>query len=539
MAIIGKNVIENLTTAMYEDLKIIYREYIQNSADSIDHAKAEKIIEDNDARIEIDINPNKRYIHILDNGTGIKADAFEKTMSSIADSKKDRESDKGFRGIGRLGGISSCNKLVFKCSAYNEPIQSCFTWDAKKVKEILANDDFNPTASELVDAVTSYSTEPAQPEEHFFSVELIDVDKSAGELLDAENVIKYLQAVAPVPYHSAFYLSAKIREYAKQHDFYIDTYNIYVNGEQLFKNYTEKFYEPYNNKRKKAYDKLIDLKFEILKDNHDKVLAWMWYGISNFEKAIPVINQMRGIRLRKGNIQIGDEQTFTSHGFYKESRGAQYFVGEVFAVHPDLIPNARRDYFNLNNTCRTFEEKLRPLLYDKFYQLYHRANDSKNAFKRMQEYEDAKSQYEEKEINNEFISSDERQNEEKKLKEKEKQAREAKRKLDSWKEKYKNDDVLSKIYESQDEKYKTISSSNTKVKNNGSKVGNSRTKSTESRKKKRDAYLTSDLTQYSKKEQKLISHIYTILKEILPPDLAEPTVAIIQEKLKRSAGKTK
>lgn len=31
MAIIGKNVIENLTTAMYEDLKIIYREYIQNS----------------------------------------------------------------------------------------------------------------------------------------------------------------------------------------------------------------------------------------------------------------------------------------------------------------------------------------------------------------------------------------------------------------------------------------------------------------------------------------------------------------------------
>lgn len=27
MAIIGKNVIENLTTAMYEDLRIIYREY--------------------------------------------------------------------------------------------------------------------------------------------------------------------------------------------------------------------------------------------------------------------------------------------------------------------------------------------------------------------------------------------------------------------------------------------------------------------------------------------------------------------------------
>ena len=38
MAFIGKNVIENLTTAMYEDLRIIYREYIQNAADSIDKA---------------------------------------------------------------------------------------------------------------------------------------------------------------------------------------------------------------------------------------------------------------------------------------------------------------------------------------------------------------------------------------------------------------------------------------------------------------------------------------------------------------------
>lgn len=36
MAEIGKNVIENLTTAMYENAYTVYREYIQNSADSID-----------------------------------------------------------------------------------------------------------------------------------------------------------------------------------------------------------------------------------------------------------------------------------------------------------------------------------------------------------------------------------------------------------------------------------------------------------------------------------------------------------------------
>ena len=38
MAYIGKNIIENLTTAMYNNSRIVYREYIQNSADGIDKA---------------------------------------------------------------------------------------------------------------------------------------------------------------------------------------------------------------------------------------------------------------------------------------------------------------------------------------------------------------------------------------------------------------------------------------------------------------------------------------------------------------------
>lgn len=61
MAIIGKNVIENLTTAMYEDLRIIYREYIQNSADSIDKAIQQGLLDPGEARVEIEIDADKRY----------------------------------------------------------------------------------------------------------------------------------------------------------------------------------------------------------------------------------------------------------------------------------------------------------------------------------------------------------------------------------------------------------------------------------------------------------------------------------------------
>ena len=159
MAFIGKNVIENLTTAMYEDLKIIYREYIQNSADSIDKAVKQGLISSTEAEINIEINSSERYVSVFDNGTGIKSADFKKIMSSIADSTKDSSEDKGFRGIGRLGGISTCEKLIFSCSAYGENIKSTVIWNAKRVREILVDKSQNPEASALVDSVTKYFTE--------------------------------------------------------------------------------------------------------------------------------------------------------------------------------------------------------------------------------------------------------------------------------------------------------------------------------------------------------------------------------------------
>ena len=147
MAFIGKNVIENLTTAMYENLLIVYREYIQNAADSIDKAVNQGLIDRNHAEIYVDIDKNKRYISIEDNGAGISASSFKKIMSSIADSPKDSAENKGFRGIGRLGGISTCRELRFSCSAVNENVQSTVVWNAQKVREILNDNTQNPEAA--------------------------------------------------------------------------------------------------------------------------------------------------------------------------------------------------------------------------------------------------------------------------------------------------------------------------------------------------------------------------------------------------------
>jgi molecular chaperone HtpG len=297
MAVIGKNVIENLTIAMYENNNIIFREYIQNSADQIDKAIASTLADAKDFYVDIDINTKKRSITIYDNATGLPKELFKEKLSSIADSDKDRDEDKGFRGIGRLGGLACCNTLIFSTSVVGEPIKSIMKWDAKQLRDIINDPSQRPLAADLIDMVTEFDEEPYDEGSHFFEVKLLGVLEENSELLDENKVREYLQAVAPVPYPNGFIFRAKIYDYVHAEELNIDEYKILVNGEQLFKGYTSNLYEG-SSDNKTIYDSITDLDFKKFYSDSGELLAWMWIGISNFEKQIPSVNSMRGIRLR-------------------------------------------------------------------------------------------------------------------------------------------------------------------------------------------------------------------------------------------------
>ena len=101
---IGKFTLESLTTRMYNDPEIVYRESIQNAVDSFDNAVEQKIMSADDCRIEIIVDTDRQEIGIKDNGTGIKKEHAIKTLLDIGNSSKTHTSNRGFRGIGRLGG---------------------------------------------------------------------------------------------------------------------------------------------------------------------------------------------------------------------------------------------------------------------------------------------------------------------------------------------------------------------------------------------------------------------------------------------------
>lgn len=137
---IGKFTLESLTTGMYTDPEIVFREYIQNFVDSLDKAIEENIINLDDCRIEIIIDSDRQVITIKDNGAGIPKDKAAKILTDIGNSTKHHTKNRGFRGIGRLGGLSYCRTLSFCTSSVGDNQKTIVTFNCEKLRELLVRD---------------------------------------------------------------------------------------------------------------------------------------------------------------------------------------------------------------------------------------------------------------------------------------------------------------------------------------------------------------------------------------------------------------
>ncbi len=172
---IGKDVIESLTLGMYEDCRFIYREYVQNAADAVDKAVKLSILDKGSEEIHIKIDVENRCITIFDNATGIPQDNVISILRNIAHSTKKRGEDKGFRGIGRLGGLGYCSKLIFETSYFGENKKSIMIWDAELLKYIINDRDNNEEAVGVLNRVNRTTFETENLDGHLFCVIFGDV----------------------------------------------------------------------------------------------------------------------------------------------------------------------------------------------------------------------------------------------------------------------------------------------------------------------------------------------------------------------------
>ena len=268
---------------------------------------------------------------------------------------------------------------------------------------------------------------PEENSEHYFEVEMFDINKENTDLLNETKVREYLSFVVPVPYRNTFILRNHIYTYAKSIGYTIDEYCVRVNGSQIFKEYTTRLKEQ-SGSSLKNYDEISRLEFKDFRDANGNLIAWMWVGLSRFEKQIPSINHMRGLRVRSANIQLGNDDALQP--LFKENRGNYYFVGEVFAASRNLIPNSQRDYFNENETRVLFEDLLREYFYDVLHKLYYEANRVKNDYKRQEEYLNKVAEYQRKEKEQGFVNEEERQKLQFDIDKAKKSAEDARKRLD-------------------------------------------------------------------------------------------------------------
>jgi len=507
--IIGKDVIESLTTSMYDDPRFVYREYIQNSADAIDRARQIELVAD--GNIYITIDPEKRKIEVEDDAVGIEKDRVSETLKNIAQSKKQKGVDKGFRGIGRLGGLGYCDKLIFETSVKGESVKSVMVWDAKKLKDIIADRSRKEEASAVIDEVTFLKQEKEDSGKHYFKVVLENVTNDA--LLDVKDIRQYLSMVAPVPFKKSLF-SEKIYAELKKENIDLDEYNTFVNTEQLFKGYNWYIYEGDQNNKKKIGE-VIDVLFFKETNKNGEILLWGWYGITEKNQSLNQINFARGFRLRKANIQIGNDDTLIK--LHRDKRFQFYFFGEVHALHQELHPNARRDYFSENVCCKNFEDKLKTFFHSEIHKLCYDASRVNTAIKDISGYSNLKTDFEKKEKDG-FINKAEKEKLLQDLENKKEKAEKAVKTLDKLKT---SDNVVSKPID------KIIERATSKIETAIDPI-----KIPQAEIKDKPIFRTDKLSKLNKNDRKFLGEIFIIINDVLTKELAENLISKIEEKYK-------
>ncbi len=354
----GKDVLELLSTAMYVDPLAVVREYVQNSVDAIDEACATGVLRDPSAgRIEIQLDVVDRSLRIRDNGIGIQNGNAERILCAFGNSTKRGTNQRGFRGVGRLGGLGYARSVTFRTKSVLDTEVVELRWDCMLLRRLLLDPKFHDRLEDLVrKVVVAKRYESSEFPEHFFEVHMESVVRIGEDrLLNSAIVERYLQQVAPLPMSPTLRFGERIEEFLAA---YLPdrTASIYVNGATtpLTRPHTDEFAVSASKS-----DRFDDLELLVLDGPNAWPAAVGWVLHHGYVGAIRGAPEIRGLRARVGDIQVGDSSILAE--VFPEQRFNSWVVGEIHVLDHRLIPNARRDDFETNSALISLKSQLIPV----------------------------------------------------------------------------------------------------------------------------------------------------------------------------------
>jgi len=325
-------IIKALAGGLYPNKFDVIREYVQNSFDAIVNWK--KITGSSAASIRLTIQ--KPSIFIYDNGTGMDRHTLNE-YRKVGFSKKMIGEFAGFRGIGKLAGISIAQQLVVTTSPSGLKEKYILVFDAesmiKKVDELKKNKE-NISLNDLIKQYTNLTSASEAKDEHYTLIELHNIKKDSKILFEKKKLTDYLSLNTPVPFHPDFEYGEKIEEDIVR---FVPDYNsvtMSVDGDNIYKPFSSGL---------KSHQHILVYKSK----NKNKLFAFCWYCENKKKGQIRPLEKS-GLIYRYKNFAVGDNYLTRKTIWNTSSHLAFYFIGEVYIVDEAIIPTSQRDNFEQN-----------------------------------------------------------------------------------------------------------------------------------------------------------------------------------------------
>lgn len=378
---VGASILSIITESLYDNPIVVFREYVQNSADSIYR------IENYNKKCEIRILCKGNDLLIIDNGKGIEKEKFEAEMVKIGASSKKKQKNLGYKGIGRLSGVPYCESLVFiNIYDYQNQCAQTYEIDSKRYNLIKASEEDSILSfSELMTRIGRCSEIKINEYEYFeeikkheklfaatntgFVVILKDIKSVLKNTIEDDCFEDKLKWLLPVDFMSDLYNSQEGQLFKdltiSGNDFTpIKFCHIFYNDVELFR--------PIKQENFRGYLCKNDFKYAV-----------GFHTFSGNKIAIDKNNDFSGIRIYIDNMLLCDEnellQSLDHFGLLEHTLNGQLQsvkgIGAVIYITDkvNIVANARRTFIEVtDNSSLEFLKMLAEfvnIIYDTRYAL--------------------------------------------------------------------------------------------------------------------------------------------------------------------------
>lgn len=343
------NILEALTSGLYNEINFAIREYLQNSYDAIKMAMKLNLPEPQDGySINVQITKNNSIVTITDNGVGMQRSVLAEYTSIGGGTKTDPDLT-GHKGIGKLSGLRFFETFIAITKPSGSREAYALEWDSGEMMRSLLENEEKMKLLPYVDFIREYVRlhaveSPEQENQHYTQIQLVGVLNEFKPQVTEYAIGNFIKTTLPVPFDDdEFQLSSAITHYLGEH---LVSVPIFINDNVI--------YQPYNDAANLVYPLTYDIKYG------DKLRAKVWVSWIRNTSEIIADKEIRGIRFRCKGICVGDRNLFANNCMPPgRDAMANWFTGEVVVVDSDIKPSAARDRFYEGDASRELFSKLK------------------------------------------------------------------------------------------------------------------------------------------------------------------------------------